>query len=290
LLLVWFGVRLGMRPLDALGDQVAARAPDDLSLVPHTAWPRELQPLVSALNRLLTNLQEVSAVEQAFLSNAAHQLRTPLAGVLTQLELLADDVDNPARLRLQAACDALHRLARSTHQMLALARAAPQASQSSAYRPLDLPWLLEECASQWLDSAVAQGVELAFEPGPARVRSASVWMLHELLGNLVHNALRHSPPGTEVTVRCGTAEDTSPWLEVEDQGPGVPEGERLRIFERFYRVSGSPPGGAGLGLAIVREVADRHHAQIELGPGRAGRGLRVRIVFPAEAWSDTQQL
>jgi two-component system sensor histidine kinase TctE len=281
LLLVWLGVRLGMRPLDALSHAVTSRAADDLRPVPDGGWPQELRPLVLALNRLLSNLHQASVAEQAFLSNAAHQLRTPLAGVLAQLELATTEIDGAALARVESARRALQQLTHSTHQMLALARSAPQASQGFDFGPVELPQLLEECASTWLDSAVALGVDLGFEAAPARLAHGSVWMLHELLGNLVHNAIRHSPRGGEVTVRCGRTEVDGCWLEVEDQGPGVPEVERDRIFERFYRVAGTPAGGAGLGLSIVREVADRHHAVITLHEGSDGRGLKVRLRFPA---------
>jgi len=123
-------------------------------------------------------------------------------------------------------------------------------------------------------------VDLGFEPQPAVVQG-SAWMLHELLGNLIHNALRHSPPGSRVTVRSGCDTPGGPWLEVEDEGPGIPPALRDKVFDRFFQAPGAAPGGSGLGLAIVREVAERHQAQVRLLDGADGRGLRVRVEFPA---------
>lgn len=278
--LVWLGVNFALAPLDRLSEQVEHRSQEDLGQIPESPLPSELKPLVVALNRLMAHLRASAQVQQAFLSNAAHQLRTPLAGVVNQIELVSREVDGEPRERLAGVQEALQRMTRSTHQMLALARSGPQAAAAEAAAPVDLAELLEDAASQWLDTALAAEVDLGFESQPAAVRG-SAWMLHELLGNLIHNASRHSPPGGRVTVRCGSDASGGAWLEVEDEGPGIPPALRDKVFDRFFQAPGAAPGGSGLGLAIVREVAERHQAQVRLLDGAEGRGLRVRVEFPA---------
>lgn len=277
--LVWLGVNTALKPLDRLSRQVGQRAPDDLSAVPESSLPSEIKPLVTALNRLMGHLREAAQAQQVFLSNAAHQLRTPLAGVVNQIELVSRGADDGQRERLAAIQTALQRLTHSTHQMLALARSGPQATAAEALHDVDLVLLLEDGASHWLDPALAAGVDLGFETQPAVVHGSD-WMLHELLGNLIHNAVRHSTAGDHVTVRCGLQPDGHPWLEVEDEGPGIPPELRDKVFDRFFQAPDAAPGGSGLGLAIVREVAERHQARVLLADGAGGRGLRVRIVFP----------
>lgn len=280
LLIVFFGVRYALAPLDALGRSIDRRAPDDLGPIPLHGTPGEARPLVAALNRLMDNLRRATALQQAFLSNAAHQLRTPLAGLQTQVELALDAVAAHDRPRLEAMRDATARLVRLTHQMLALARSAPEAGAGQPCEPVDLPALLEDAACGHLDRALARGIDLGFEPAPATV-TGSRWLLHEMLANLIDNALAYAPAGSAVTVRCGTTADGGAFLEVEDAGPGIPAAERARVIERFYRVPGSEPAGSGLGLAIVHEGACRHGARLDLGDGAHGRGTRARVSFPA---------
>jgi two-component system sensor histidine kinase TctE len=279
--LVRWGVEAAMRPLEELDQAIDQRSTEDLSPLPTQAVLAELLPLVNAINRLMAHLQQAAQAQQAFLSNAAHQLRTPLAGVQTQIELAQREAGrHPALLkRLEAAQAALRRMARSTQQMLALARSAPQAAQAEPFQPLDLQCLLEEAASIWIDPALASGIDLGFDTAPAAA-IGSPWMLHEAIGNLIHNALRHAPAGGRVTVSCGTTEPGGAWLAVEDDGPGIPPEQHERVFERFYRAPGSAAGGTGLGLAIVREVAQRHGAAVLLDSGAGGLGLRITLSFP----------
>ena len=274
------GVRLAMRPLDTVSRRIATRDPGDLGPVPVEGLPGELTPFAGTINQLLDRVRESAAHQQAFLSNAAHQLRTPLAGIQTQLELAERDAPPALRERLTQVRAALQRLARSTHQMLALARSGPQAVQQEALEPLDLAHLLEAAADDWLDAALAAGVELQFDARPVRVRG-SRWLLRELLANLIHNAIQHTPRGASVHVSCGLDGDGAR-LAVKDGGPGIPAGERARVLERFYQRPGRE-GGSGLGLSIVDEVARRHGARLELGDAGAGpgTGLRVTVRFPS---------
>lgn len=277
LVLVYFGVRLGLRPLDTLGRQIDQRGGDDFSAVGEQGVPGEARPLIAAMNRLMARLESAGRAQQGFLSSAAHQLRTPLAGLQTQLELAAADLPPEARPRLQRLRESTGRLIHFTRQMLALARSSPEAVAATRFERLDLAELLEECASDSLDAALARGVELSFEPAQAAM-SGVRWMLRELLANLVDNAIANAPRGGQVIVRCGSGD--AAWLEVEDDGPGIPEALRERVFERFYRAPGATPGGSGLGLAIVREVAGRHRGTLAVSEGAGGRGTLIRASFP----------
>ncbi|MBS0511631.1 MAG: sensor histidine kinase [Proteobacteria bacterium] len=281
LTLVFVVVRFALRPLDALGERIDARPADDLSPIPDAGVPAEARSLVAALNRLLANLDAAGRAQQVFLSNAAHQLRTPLAGMLMQLELLGAGKPDEVEARVDRLRSSAQRLTRLTNQMLALARSSREAaSADGVQRALDLSSLIEERASDFADMAVARGIELAFEPARARV-VGSDWMLRELVANLIDNAIKYTPSGGHVTLRCGEEGDGHPWLEIEDDGPGIPPGDRARVFERFQRLAGAELEGSGLGLAIVREIAERHHATVELSAGQAGVGTRIRIRFSA---------
>ena len=278
LLLVYFGVRVALEPLDALGDTITRRGLDDFSPLAEGEVPGEARPLVRAINRLMAHLGKASHAQQVFLSNAAHQLRTPLAGLQTQLELAVETLPPEARPRIERLRDATRRLAHFTHQMLALARSSSEGALIAEHQPVELGALLEDAASELLDAALAKEIDLGFEAGPASV-VGSRWMLREMLANLIDNAITYTPPGGHVTVRCGEADDGS-FVEVEDDGPGFPEGERDKVFERFYRLPGTATQGSGLGLAIVREVAVRHGADIVVGSGAGGVGAVIRVVFP----------
>jgi two-component system sensor histidine kinase TctE len=277
LVLVVVGVRLAMRPLDALSRRIQARDPDDLGPVPVDELPGELAPFAATINQLLARVRAASAHQQVFVSNAAHQLRTPLAGMQAQLELALQSAPPPVAERLVQVRGALKRLARSTHQMLALGRAGPQAIEQESLERVDLTQLLESAANDWLDAAVAAGVELSFDTEPVSVLG-SPWLLRELLANLIHNALEHSPRGGTVRVACAV-DGPGALLCVEDTGPGIPQAERERVLERFYQLPGRT-SGSGLGLAIVHEVARSHGATLTLDDSPGSMGLRVRLRFP----------
>lgn len=279
LALVYFGIRTGLAPLNHLSEEIGLRSPRDLSPLPRNDAPGEAEPLINAMDALIKDLRAAAVAQQAFLANAAHQLKTPLAGLQTQLELAAEELPQEYRNRISHLRDATQRLGHLAHQLLALARSGPEADVAHERRPVDLALLLQASASNWFDAAFAKNIDLGFEP-EAAVIEGSEWLLRELLGNLIDNALRYTPPGGVITVRSGIGEDGRPYFEVEDTGPGIPEAERERIFDRFYRAEGTPGTGTGLGLAIVKEVADRHHAGIELTDATPAGGTRIRISFP----------
>jgi two-component system sensor histidine kinase TctE len=217
----------------------------------------------------------------------AHQLRTPLAGARLQLEWLAerhrDDSDTAAAVARLLATN--ERLTRETNQLLALARAEPSQPGRARFAPLDLARLVGDGVQSFVERAAARDIDLGFALAPATV-DGDPFLLRDLLDNLVDNALRYTPPGGSVTVRCGAAAAGAPaagaLLEVEDDGPGIPPAERARVFERFVRLA--PDGGAtgsGLGLAIVRDIARLHGARVELGDGAGGKGARFTVHFPA---------
>lgn len=282
LLVVFFGIRSGLAPLDHLSEEIARRSPHDLSPLPKVEIPGEAAPLVAAMDGLIEDLRAAVQAQQAFLANAAHQLKTPIAGLQTQLELAAQELTGEHRERVARLGEATVRVGHLAHQLLALARSGPEANLGYEFRPVDLAALLQQSASSWFDVALGKDIDLGFEAEPAPIQG-SEWLLRELVANLIDNALRYTPPGGVITARSGVGEDGRPFVEVEDSGPGIPEDQRDKVFERFYRPEGSPGIGTGLGLAIVREVAERHHAAIDLRPAGPAGGTVIRASFPASS-------
>ena len=279
LALVWFGVARGLRPLQELSAQIRSRSPRDLRPVGAAEVPEEARPLVDSMNRLLGEVAEASRQQQRFLANAAHQLRTPLAGLQAHAELaLAQAVPPGCRAELEQVHGATVRTARLANQLLALARAEAGVRQAGAPERAELRAVVGESADEWVRLALSRDIDLGFDLEDAAVRGDPL-LLREALANLVHNAIEYTPAGGRVTVRVGRRAGASV-LEVEDEGPGIPPGERERVLERFYRVPGTAGTGSGLGLAIVREIAQAHGATLAVGEGVAGRGCRVTLVFP----------
>jgi two-component system sensor histidine kinase TctE len=277
LLIVWFGVKRGLAPLARLSEELKARSPRDLRPIDAAAAPEETRPLVSAMNGLLQEVANAAQNQQRFLANAAHQLRTPLAGLQAHTELaLAQALPESCRAHLEQVHQATIRTARLANQLLALARAEPGGRGGAS--ELNLRSLIEGEADAWVHQALARDVDLGFELEAAQVKGDAL-LLREALANLVHNAIEYSQRGARVTVRTGQRGGES-FAEVEDDGPGIAPQERERVLERFYRVPGTPGTGSGLGLAIVREIAAGHGARIELADGAAARGCRVALTFP----------
>lgn len=277
--LVWTGVALALRPVLRLRHQIAARSPHELSPLDTASAPGEVQLLVTELNRLFATLGEASRAQQHFLANAAHQMRTPLAGLLIQLDLLISQVTDaaaPAKDELLSLRQSAQNLSHTCDQLLTLARADPSVHLADAFTAVDCARLIEEVLAQNLDRALLKGLDLGAQIEPVQVRGVA-WLLREVLVNLVDNAIRYVPAGGHVTVRCGLA-GQSPLLEVEDDGPGIPPTERAAVRQRFYRLPGTPGSGCGLGLAIADEVARLHGAELEIGD-RDGIGTRVRLRF-----------
>ena len=277
LVIVWFGVKRGLGPLESLSEEIKQRSPRDLRPIDASAAPEETRPLLVALNGLLEQVAQASRNQQRFLANAAHQLRTPLAGLQAHTELaLAQPLPGAVRAQLDQVHQATIRTARLANQLLALARAEPGARGDPS--SVNLKSVVEAEADAWVHQALARDVDLGFELEGAPVEG-DAFLLREALANLVHNAIEYSSRGGHVTVRTG-ARNNHAFVEVEDDGPGIPSAERARVLERFYRVPGTSGTGSGLGLAIVREIAAGHGAGIELSEGAGARGCRVAITFP----------
>ena len=275
---VVFGVRRGLRPLADLRGELMARSHVDLRPLAAVDAPSELRPIVDEINSLFGRLDTAVAAQNRFVANAAHQLRTPLAGLKMQLELALEHPMPPAAADLVGhAREATDRIARMANQLLALARAEPGA-QAGEMAPLDLAAEVGELVDANVHAALAADVDLGYELEPAPVRGNAT-LLRELATNLIDNALRYGGRGARVTVRT-FVEAGHTVFEVEDDGPGIPQAERERVLERFYRLDDSPGPGSGLGLAIVKEIATLHGAELSLHDGAQGRGLRARVRFP----------
>jgi len=283
LIIALIGIRIALRPLQRLSRQIAGRPAVALSQLPTDEVPAEVLPVVESLNALLGRVRDSVLSQQHFLANAAHQLRTPLTGLKAQLEVLSRETAGSAlEERIALLQGGVDRLAHTANQLLTLARAEPSAHRASHFTAVDLPHLIGEVIDSSLDRAIARGIDLGADAEPVQVTGV-YWLLHEVLNNLIDNAIRHTPPGGNITIRCGTA-NGRPFLEVDDSGAGIPVEERDKVRQRFYRsarstVSGSD--GCGLGLAIVDEVARVHGAQLSILDGTSGRGTRMRIDFPA---------
>jgi two-component system sensor histidine kinase TctE len=280
LVIVWFGVKRGLAPLEGLSREIKARSARDLRAIDIGHAPDEAKPLVGALNQVFEQVAEAGRNQQRFLANAAHQLRTPLAGLQAHTELaLAQPVPESVRAGLEQVHSAAVRTARLANQLLALARAEPGGYRADAFARLNLRRTVEEAADEWVRRALARKIDLGFELEDASVLGDE-FLLREAFVNLVHNAIEYAPAGSAVTARTGTR-DGRPFLEVEDNGPGIPSVERERVLERFYRVPGSIGSGSGLGLAILHDIAQAHGAEVEIGDGVHGRGCRVALRFRA---------
>jgi two-component system sensor histidine kinase TctE len=270
------GITIALRPIHRLGERIAHRSPQSLQPLPVEPVPREVRPLVQSLNTLLLTVRDAARAQQHFLTNAAHQLRTPLSGLKAQLEVLAGEIrDEAQQERVARLHESVERLAHTANQLLALARAEPTAQSPGDFGTVQLETLIGAVADAMLDRALARDIDLGAECQSARIRGVH-WLLHELLINLVDNALRHTPAGGHITLRCGPTADGA-YLEVEDSGPGIPRAERERVRERFY----SRGHGSGLGLAIVEEIARGHAARFEILDAHQGSGARMRVSFPA---------
>lgn len=277
LLIVWFGVRSGLRPLDGLRHELAGRSHTDLSPL-GTDVPQEMQPMVQEINGLLQRLADSLDSQRNFVSDAAHQLRTPIAALQAQVEAALRDAPETARAQLSGVRNACQRLAHLVSQLLALARAEPSLAQTDP--EIELAEIIHACAETWLPNAIARGIDLGFEVAPLRVHGNRL-LLQELLGNLIDNALRHAPDGGAVTVGCRTDGADRCWLTVEDNGPGIAGGEQEKIFERFYRPPGSHSNGCGLGLAIVRAIARQHGGQVSVERSLRLGGALFAVSLPA---------
>jgi two-component system sensor histidine kinase TctE len=231
---------------------------------------------------LLLRIRETSESQRRFLADAAHQLRTPLAGLQMQLELELRASTSPSlRATLVKLRDAVLRTVNFTNRLLSLARAEQAAPVARDDSPIDLCELAERVGAQWIAPALDRGIDLGFDLAPAPVYGDPA-LLADMLQNLIDNAVRYTGPGGSITVSSGETSMGS-WLAVEDNGIGIPSAERSRVFERFYRGTTAGVEGSGLGLAIVKEGAERHRASVTIEDPPGGRGTLVCVRFPARS-------
>jgi signal transduction histidine kinase len=278
--LVWYGVRSGVAPLDALAASISRRGWGDLRTVDTAGVPGEVRPLVASMNDLIERLDAARAAQQRFISEAAHQLRTPLAGLTSQIEraLLARDMDG-IRAALAQVQGSSRRVIRLVNQLLTLAKAEQGGDPKHEFAPVDLSGIVQETCREWVPEALARGVDLGFAGTQEAVPIVGhEHLIAEMLNNLIDNALRYgAAPGSSVTVRLNAVPRVE--LSVEDEGPGIPPSERVSVFERFHRLPGAAAGGCGLGLAIVQEIARFHDAEVSVEDRASGTGAVFRVVF-----------
>jgi two-component system sensor histidine kinase TctE len=286
--IVGIGIRAGLAPLEKLRREVERRAPDDLTPLKLELAPIELRSLTAALNNLLAAVHRQIGAQRRFISDAAHQLRTPLAGLSSQTKLaLETATDDEQRMRLGLVHQSASRSAHLVAQLLTLARAEPEAASALELAPLDPRRFAQELVVALVPRALRAGVDLGFESalaeGELSVR-ANPLLLREALTNLIDNAIQYAGAEAEVTVLVGR-DGTDALLTVEDNGPGIAPADRERVFERFVRAT-YDGNGCGLGLAIVQEIVTRHHGSVTLE--QAGeRGLRAIIRLPAASAGST---
>ncbi len=272
----------GFQPLQDLREDLARRRHDDLSLLAMDATPQEIAPFIRAMNELLMRAQDSARARQDFLANVAHQLRTPLAGFKAQLEWLQahhrhDSETADSTALMLASTD---RMARQANQLLALARSEPGDFERRRLGRISLDQLVSESVQQFVQQALQKDIDIGFDLQPTEVQGDS-FLLRDLIDNLVDNAIRYTQAGGEVTVSCLTL-DACRVLKVEDNGPGIPDSEKDKVFTRFYRLD-QTQSGSGIGLAIVRDIAIDHGAKISVASGADGRGTMFTVEFPPAA-------
>lgn len=281
LLPAWLIVGIGLRPLRSIAEQIEARAGSDLTALPESPY-RELSPLVDAINRLMMRLSQRIEREHEFLTDAAHELKTPLAAIQINAHLLLSRsvAEQPARSAEagQGLREGVARATHMVHQLLAFERARAEPS-TEPLPPTELGGLVRSRLAAAAPLAMQRGIEIEFQAEGEWALALHVESMAALLDNLVSNAIKYSPENGRVMVGLAEAAD-GVRLTVRDQGPGVAEGLRQKVFERFYRVPGQEQSGSGLGLAIAERAAERNGGTITLSPGEDGVGLCVSVVLP----------
>jgi two-component system, OmpR family, sensor histidine kinase TctE len=279
-MIVWAGIRAGLAPLARMRALVQDRGPNDLAPIELESSPREVHALAKAINTLLAAVHESVSGQRRFISDAAHQLRTPLAGLKSQTELALGETSDPAlQARLQRVHTSATRSAHLVNQLLTLARAEPESMAAQGRTRLDLRRLAADLCAEMVPRARQAGIDLGLDDSrPAAVAVlGNALLLREALANLIDNAVQYAGRGSTVTVRTG-ADAGDACVEVEDNGPGIDPAEHTRVFERFARAT-HVGDGCGLGLAIVREIVERHGGRVALEAVQP-RGLRVTILLP----------
>lgn len=284
---LWFGIGAGLRPLRAIASGLKRRNANNLEPVDVASMPNEVRPLAEAINDLLARLDRSFTLQRHFIADAAHELRTPIMGLSIQSQLLRRAATAEEREHILAQIHAgTTRLGHLAEQLLTLARLEPDAQAAvSASAPVDLAALCRSVVSDRARVADAHRIDLGAIVDVPVMAAGNADTLRVLLNNLVDNAIRYAGEGARVDVSA-RVDGTTPVLEVADDGPGIPEAERADVWERFYRGEGAQAAtssGSGLGLSIVKRIAEQHRATVSLGTTRGGRGLTVTVRFPLPA-------
>lgn len=281
MLVAWAVVSASLAPVARVRRQVAAREADELAEVSEAGLPDEIRPLVHELNLLFGRVRQAFDAQKNFVAEAAHELRSPLAALRLQVQGLQRAHDDTTRQRAaERLLAGIDRATRLVEQLLMLARQQAQPSSGEPAQPVSLAALAAQVVADAAPAAVARGIDLGLKDADAAEVRGHAEPLRILLGNLVDNALKYTPEGgtVDVTVRCEAGQVV---LAVEDSGPGIPEADRARVLDRFYRVPGSPANGSGLGLAIASAIAQLHGASLQLDRSPRLGGLRIGLRLAA---------
>jgi two-component system OmpR family sensor kinase len=280
-ILIWLTVGRGLRPLDEMASALGRRTPDSLDALPQGGLPVEIRPLVQAVNDLLARLARALESQKAFVADAAHELRTPLTAVQLQIQLAERaKTDEERQTAFAQLKQGQSRAAHLVQQLLTLARQEPGVAPQ-VLSPVDLAQVVRLVVSEYAPLAAEKNIDIGISDDRQASVPGDFEALRVMLGNLVDNAIQYTPPGGTVDVAL-RLRDGNAVIEVSDTGPGVPEEDRERVFDRFYRRDTAHTSGSGLGLTIVKNIADRHHAGILLQNRGPAPGLRVCVTFPLD--------
>ncbi len=281
MLVVWWVVSGSLAPVARVRTQVASRQADDLSPVSEADLPDEVMPLVHELNLLFGRVRTAFDAQQNFVADAAHELRTPLAALKLQAASLSRaDSDQARALAIGRLSAGIERATRLVEQLLVLARQEAGAAGEGKNQPVDLADLARRTIADMAGAAQAKQIDLGLHRDEAASIPGQPAALAILMRNLVDNALKYTPAGGTVDVAIVNDAQEGACVRVEDSGPGIPPEERERVFDRFYRIAGSEASGSGLGMAIIKAIADRHGATLSLGHSARLGGLHVTVRFP----------
>jgi two-component system sensor histidine kinase TctE len=276
---VSYGITKGLRPLSDLQAALSTRSRYDLTPVSQETAPVETHQLVDAINDLLARLRNDLESQQRFIANAAHQLRTPLAGLKTYAALAHRAAENANAVKLLDQINTgIDRMSHLVNRLLSLAKADPVNQSARPNDPVDLNSVVSEAAAELVQEALSKNIELEFEGSASATLTGDAAALRELSTNIIENAVRYTQPGGKIVVRVSNGNGVH--LAVQDNGPGIPPEDRSLVFERFYRVLGTDTAGSGLGLSIAQEIATAHGAKIEIDSGLGNQGTTVTVHFP----------
>lgn len=277
-LLIWFIVGRGLRPLNLVTQAVISRTPDSLEPLDDAINLAEVQPLIAALNDLLGRLQSALNAQRAFIADAAHELRTPLAALQLQIQLVERAHDEAQRdVAIAELKTGLHRSTHVIQQLLTLARQDP-GNVAISIGPFDIIALAHDLVIQQQPMAQSKNIDFGIVTSCDKVMiNSDMDLVRIMLANLIANALRYTPDGGKVDMKIDIKNGCC--ISICDNGPGIPDDEKTRVFDRFYRRAGHNESGSGLGLAIVKSIAERLHTRVMLEDNPGG-GLCARVEFP----------